>query len=225
MPDPSSGEVVTLTPPASSTVIPQITVQYYVPLMMENFDGLVAESAMDVLSELSGYLWSKQGYVMMEQVSLDGALQETMRNAAVTHVEQGPLLESVQKVYGEGCSVTCDGWYDEKGNFYSLSGERNPAEFGLSSGEVVAVYAAYTIHTDNGTYACAPCILDASLRLGILRPKLTYMMGLPVGEQVELPYAEGYTMQWTKNGEMLPGETLTVAGGMINRYGLEVAMN
>lgn len=231
-PTPTLAPTPTLTPTLVPTPIPTptptpaatITLKYYVPRIMKDLNGIVAEDAMDILNELSEYtLWTETG-ATVEVVSMEEQVSPRLMATTETLVTQGEILSGAVALYGEGTTVSCDGWYDSNGKYFSIYGGELFSNLGIPEGGTLELYASYTVCTDTGNITYVPCILEADVKLGFFNPKPVYMMALPAGEQVTLPEVEGYTLSWMQNGAPLSSDTITISNGFVNRYGLVVKM-
>lgn len=178
---------------------------------------------MGILDILSEYAWQQNG-TASEVVSLEEPVNSYFTEAEERLVQNGAVLTSAIEAYGEGTTVNCDGWYDGNGRYYSKYGGELFSDTGMQEGDVLELYAVSNVQTGSENVIYVPCILDVELRLGFLNPTMIYMMGMPEGSPVMLPEIEGYTLQWTRNGEVLSTDTITVNDGFVNRYGLQITM-
>ena len=133
-------------------------------------------------------------------------------------------------MYGNNVTVRFEGWCDETGAFFGKDQREplRPVERNLLS-QTWNLYAVYTacVPTVDGAVTelpLAPCILDGKATIGFLRLQRTYMLELPAENYIILPQNQFYRMEWTKDGAVLPTDTVTIRGRMVNRYGLQITL-
>lgn len=174
------------------------------------------------MSQLSVYEVPKNG-TSSETALLHKAASDVLMKAAASYVNNGRVQESAVTAYGAGTTVMCDGFYDTKGNFYHTSEASSFESYGWNAGDIVELYAAYTVYSPEGTYSYVPCTLKADIKVLFISYKNNYMMGMPVGETVSLPEVDGFTLQW-KSGPNQSGDSIRIDGGGINSAHLSVKM-
>lgn len=158
-------------------------------------------------------------------------ITKDLKNAAEWHVEgAGELQEKIH-----GAVVKCHGWYDQYGNFWSLTpdSEQRIADRDNLKGTTLNLYAVYSIEVPEGaesigfagqTVECT--VLQLSVdeydgEGGFLESK-KYSLCLPYGCEIEYEEAEHYRISWeTEYGVSLEEDTITINKGR-NAYCLRI---
>lgn len=200
----------------------RIRVRYHVPMPVEEFRGMTAQNVAALSKQLAGYSWMEQHAKAETLVRPEESVGAKLTEVGKQHVEQGAVVDAAVRLYGNGTTVTCDGWYDANGKFYSPYGGESFSNLGVSGGEELTLYASYTIHTAGGNITCIPFILDIKTQTGNVDLTQTFLMGAQTGSGMVLPRLETGALQWTQNGTVLSGNEIWVSGGGVNRYGLSV---
>lgn len=197
---------------------------------MQEFGVDAASDITGLMSALVNYAWKADGMVGTDAMPDNTDVREYLKDAGSEYVEQGNMAAYAQDIYGPGTTIRFDGWCDETGAFYEKEREEplRPVECELQA-QRWNLYAAYTVLVPglDGTMEeipCVPCILDGKVSLGFLRLERTYMLGLPAENYIILPQNTPYKMNWTKDGAVLPTDTITIRGSTINRYGLTITL-
>ncbi len=158
-------------------------------------------------------------------------ITEDLKNAAKWHVEgAGELQGRLQ-----GAVIKCHGWYDQYGNFWSLTpdSEQKISDKSNLKGTTLNLYAVYSIEvpadadtTDfaGQTVECKVLHLavDEYDGEGNFLESKRYSLSLPSGCQIEYGQAEHYKLSWeTEYGLPLDGKTITINSGR-NAYSLHI---
>lgn len=159
-------------------------------------------------------------------------ITEDLKNEAKWHVEEAGELQEILKIYGEGATVKCHGWYDQYGYFWSLEpdSEQKLADRKLL-GKTIELYAVYSIVVPENssmdefagkTIECAifDLIVDEYDADGNFLKYERYYINVPSGCQLEYTETDRYAFSW-KAGTVLEGKTITMKPGM-NTYTLNV---
>ncbi len=200
-----------------------VTVKYFAPPVMNNFNEIEIKSATDLIERLEPYSLSADG-ASTEAVLLNEGISPRLKPAAERLVDRG-LEAGAIEAYGAGTTVFCDGWYDENGKYYSIYGGETFSNLGVTAGGTLELYATYRVNASNGATTFIPCILELEVQKGSSVTKTTYLMGMPAGAGLTLPKAEGVTFGWKQNGTILSSDTITLSGGSVNRIELVAKQN
>ena len=229
----------TATPKPTATPIPtpkpgaEVTVRFYAPLILKDLNAIEATDALDFLDKLSVYAWPKNG-TATETAMLGETASDYFRAAGEYLMQNGVVAESAKEYVDETATVSCNGWYDknrswydstyfiDKSNYYSNYSSKTFSDLGIQKGEVLEVFATYTVKTEAGTKAYMPCILDVRLEMGIFKTTMTYMMAMPNWERIVLPKLDGYTLEWVDNGMTMSQDKIRIYDETINHYTLVV---
>ncbi len=238
-PSPTPSQMPTPSPTPSVT---QYTVNYYLPLIPDqltssyflNCENGPAAITLDAGGKTGSSLNSfvTDGRQKNTQIFADNQdITEDLKNAAKWHVEgAGELQERLQ-----GAVVKCHGWYDQYGNFWSLTpdSEQKIADKSNLKGTTLNLYAVYSVEvpadadtTDfaGQTVECKVLHLtvDEYDGEGNLLESKRYSLSLPSGCQIEYGQAEHYKLFWeTEYGVPLDGKTITINPGR-NAYSLHI---
>ncbi len=228
--------------PSPTPSVTQYTVNYYLPLIPDqltssyflNCENGPAAITLDAGGKTGSSLNSfvTDGRQKNTQIFADNQdITEDLKNAAKWHVEgAGELQERLQ-----GAVVKCHGWYDQYGNFWSLTpdSEQKIADKSNRKGTTLNLYAVYSVEvpadadtTDfaGQTVECKVLHLtvDEYDGEGNLLESKRYSLSLPSGCQIEYGQAEHYKLFWeTEYGVPLDGKTITINPGR-NAYSLHI---
>ena len=210
-----------------------MTVRFFAPLILKDLSAIEATDAMDFLNKMSAYAWKKEG-LATETAMLKETAGDYLRAAGEDLLQNGVVADSAKAFFGENATVSCNGWYDknrswydekffmDKSTYYSNYGNKTFSDLGLQKGEVLEVFATYTVNTGSETKAYVPCILDVQLQMGFITMKSTYVMAMPIWERIVLPELDGYTLEWVDNGLTMSPDKIRIYDETINHYTLVV---
>jgi len=232
-PDPTEVPVPTVTPVPTPKPGAEVTVKFYVPLILKDMSTIEATDAMDFLNKMSVYSWPKKG-TATDTAMLNERTSEYLKTAGENLLQNGAVSDSAKSFFGEDVTVSCNGWYGknrswydstyfiDKSDYYSNFSSKTFSDLGIQKGETLEVYATYTVRSEEGTKAYVPCVLDVQLDMGIFKTTMTYMMAMPIWERIVLPELPGYTLEWVDNGLIMSPDKIRIYDETINHYTLVV---